>query len=485
MKPRIPWKPKAKRGPSHTSDDLRSYQWDAFWWAFRKRFAALFMDMGLGKTIVVLSVIKAMFHKGILTKPVLLVGPIRVIYGVWMQEALDWSHTRTLTFSVVHGSVKQRMDALSRHADVYLINPENLRWLLRLYRSKKARLNWPWDGLVIDESSAFKRAGAKRFRTLRHYVRLFKKLRLILSGTPTPNSLLELWTQMFIVDMGARLGSTNERYVNRFFQPSFDGYGYDLRDGSEEYIYDLIGDVALSMEAKDHLKGLPPTIINPVYVELPAEARRIYDKFEREMFVQLRDGDLQGLTPATVSMKCWQIANGAAYIVDRETGENTSRWEHIHDAKIEALQEIIDETGSPILIGYWFKHDLARLRATLPKAPHFRSTRDTVLEDEWNAGKHPQVMIHPLGAAHGMNLQKGPGCTVTNFSLMWSNERFRQLYNRVGGARARQRVMVHCIIARDTVDEVMFESVQRKETGQRALFSALNDYRRHRESRHR
>jgi SNF2 family DNA or RNA helicase len=182
-----------------TPAELRPYQWRAFWWGVRKKCAALFLDMGLGKTIIVLSILKYFFHKKILTKPVLLIAPIRVIYTVWMQEAARWRHTRSLTFSIVHGTEKQRLAALDVPADIYLINPHNIRWLLRLLRSKKARNNWPFGGLVIDESSAFKNAGAKRFRTLRHYVHLFS-VRLILSGTPTPNSLLELWSQMFIVD---------------------------------------------------------------------------------------------------------------------------------------------------------------------------------------------------------------------------------------------------------------------------------------------
>jgi SNF2 family DNA or RNA helicase len=330
---------------TYTPKDIRDYQWRAFWWAFKKRFAALFLDMGLGKTIVVLSVIKAMFHKGLLTRPVLLVAPIRVIYGVWTQEAARWKHTRGLSFSIVHGSEQQRLDALKVQADIYLINPHNIRWLLRRMRSPSVRKNWPFGGLVIDESSAFKRAGAKRFRTLRHYVHLFDELRLILSGTPTPNSLEEIWSQMFIVDAGERLGTSIDRFRSRFFRPSFDGYGYELRDGSEEYVYDLIRDVALSMEAKDYLKDLPPTVINIVRVKLPARVRAMYDEFEREMFLELDSGNVEGLTAATVSATCWQIANGAVYVRDKETGERTGEWEPLHDAKLEALQEIIDETS--------------------------------------------------------------------------------------------------------------------------------------------
>jgi len=465
-----------------TPKNLRKYQWKAIRFALKRLFCALFMDMGLGKTVSVLSVLKALIHHGKLDKPVLLIGPIRVIYTVWAQEAAVWSHTRKLTFSIVHGNVRQRLAALDMPADVYLINPENIVWLLTLLKTNKAVNDWPFGALVVDESSMFKSAGTKRFGKLRHFIHLFKR-RIILSGTPTPNSLLEIWTQMFIVDGGERLGTSFNRFKDRFFtteDPDDPGNAYAdyprlvPRRGSEEYIYDLIGDVALSMEADDYLE-LPETIVNPVHVNLPDEAKAIYDRFEREMFLEMDQGDVTALNAAVLSMKCQQISNGAIYTVERETGAKI--WEHIHDAKLNALEEILYETGTPVLVAYYFKHDLARLLKRYPNAPFFKAARDDKLEREWNEGKHRIAFAHPASAAHGMNLQYGPGHTIAFFSLTWSYERYKQLIARIGLARAQRKVMVHHIIGHGTVDHAIMDAMQHKAHGNRALMNALKEYR--------
>lgn len=434
------------------------------------------MDMGLGKTITVLSVIKALFHKGNLDRPVLIVGPIRVIYGVWMQEAAQWTHTHKLTFSIVHGNAKQRVAALDTKADIYLTNPENMVWLLTMLQTPKALKNWPFGMLVIDESSAFKSAGTKRFGKLRHYVHLFK-YRLILSGTPAPNSLMEIWSQMYIVDNGDRLGTSFSRFKSRFFVPENVHVDYPTlipRRGSEQYIHRLIRDIALSMEIQDW-KDVPPTVMNEVKVVLPAQARAIYDRFEEEMFLEMDKGDIEALSAATLSMKCQQIANGAIYSIDRNTQQKI--WELVHNAKLDALEEIIEETGSPVLVGYYFKHDLFRLRAKYPDAPFFTRSKNDDLEREWNAGKHRIVFAHPASAAHGMNLQYGPGHTIVMFSLTWSYERYKQLLARIGFARAQRKVIVHHIIAENTVDSAIMQAMQRKAHGNAALINALKEYR--------
>lgn len=447
-----------------------------------RRCSALFMDMGLGKTGVVLTVIAALHEiyedfvgsKGDM-KPVLVVGPIRVIYSVWAQEAASWSHTRKMSFSIVHGSAKVRMEALDTKADVYLINPENLRWLLRV--CKKQKRNWPFSMLVIDESSMFKSVGSKRFRMLRHYVKYFKR-RIIMTGTPRPNSLMELWPQIYILDEGARLGSTYKNFKIRFFAPENEYVDYPTyvpRPGSEEYIHNLISDVALSMEAKDWL-DFPPTIHNRIDVDLPARARELYNRFEKEMFLQLERGDVDALTAGAVSMRCWQMANGSIYTVDRSSGDRI--WEETHQAKLDAVEEVIEETGSPVLVAYWFKPDIIRLRRRYPKAPVLGKQKNNRLEKEWNDGKHPVMFCHYRSAAHGMNLQLGPGHTIALFSLTWSYELWDQLISRIGGARAQRPVTVHSIVSRNTTDEAMLLRVTGKEKGNRATLNALNQYRR-------
>lgn len=459
----------------YTPDDLRAYQWRAIKFSLKRFGSALFLDMGLGKTIVTLSVIRAWMHRLLVTK-VLLVAPIRPMYSVWRQEAQQWSHTRRLSFSVVHGTALERMDALEAEADIYIINPENLAWLIEYLRHDK-KYEWPFDALIIDESSMFKAAGSKRFRRLRYVVKRFKR-RVILSGTPTPNSLTEIWPQMFIVDKGKRLGTSSKRFKQRFFQeddPYSDYPKLVPRKNSEKYLYNLIGDVALSMEAKDYLKDLPPTVNNIVTVQLPPRARRIYEKLEKEMFLQLDLGDVDAVTRAVLIGKCHQVANGAIYSMERET--NTKIWEEIHSVKVDAVREIVSETGSPVLIAYWYKHDFYRLREEFPTFKFFKKSKNDKTERQWNNGDIDGLLCHYRNAAHGMNLQYGPGHTLALFSLTWSEELREQIISRVGNARAQRRVMVHHIKAENTTDDAIMISRTIKSAGQKKLINALKEYR--------
>lgn len=431
--------------------------------------------MGLGKTIIVLSAIKYFKHRGELKKPVLIVAPIRVIYSVWAQEALKWRHTRSLTFSLVHGSPAKRQAALNVPADIYLINPQGVVWLLELLDNDKAKNDWPFSWLVIDESSKFKAPGTQRFKRLRHFVKYFER-RTILTGTPTPNHLLELWAQMFLVDEGARLGTAHHRFKSRFFyQADYQGYTYAPRRGAANYVMRLVGDIALRMDANDYF-DIPPTTHNRVYVELPESVRQLYERFEEEMFIELAKGDVEALSAATLSMRCHQLANGAIYSIDREN--NGKIWEPVHDAKIEALQEIIEETGSPVIVAYNFKHDLERLRALYPHAPVLSNPRTIERTiKEWQQNKHEVLLAHPNSAAHGLDgLQYSSGHTIVFFSLTWSREQHDQLIMRIGGARATKPTMVHYIIARNTVDEAIMIASERKDRTQRSLLNALNEY---------
>lgn len=458
-----------------THKDFWDHQLQNFKFLWKVGCAALFLDMGLGKTTIILSWVKALINKRKIKRPVLLVGPIRVIYGVWAQEAQEWKHLRSLRFSIVHGTVAERLAALDVHADFYMINPESLVWLLRLFRSRRARANWPFDVLVIDESSMFKSVAAKRFRALRYFCPLFKH-RAVCSGTPRPNSLIEIWTQMYIVDLGKRLGTSFDVFKNRFFLPVGEGNKYVPRRTSEKKIYKLIDDVAVTMKLSDWKTDTPPTLINPIVIDLPPHARALYDKFEKELFLKLDQGDVRAFNAASLTGKCQQIANGAIYTIERET--ETTIWEHVHDAKLEALRDVIDETGSPILAAYWFKHDLARLRHAFPDAAVFSRKNLDTLESEWNNNKHDLALAFPRTVAYGGNLQKGLGCTIAWFSLTWSYELFDQMNSRIGGARARRPVMVHQIIARNTIDEAMIISLRAKANGNSEFMSALTKYRR-------
>lgn len=445
----------------------------------KTRRAGLFLDMGLGKTISTLTAFSDLLSRGVVNR-VLLVAPLRPAQGVWRQEARKWQHTKHLTFKLLTGNERQRLIALNSQAQIHVINVDNLVWLLRVLRSRAKKHGWPYDALIIDESSMFKTPKSKRFGALRFQVKRFDR-RVILTGTPAPKGLLDLWGQVFILDEGQRLGAQVERYRSRFFHPGgFKGYGYVADDDAEQKILELISPLILTMRAEDWLE-LPPTIKQEVYVDLPPQVRTHYRKLEAEMFLELEKGSTEALSAASLSSKCWQLANGFIYLED-QAGEKT--WQAMHDAKLEALHEIIDGVGGNILVAYWFKPDLARLRAAFPKAPAIVDCKNeralAKLQDEWNAGKHRVMFVHPQGAGHGLNLQGG-GNTLVFYSMLWSREYYAQVIERIGAARqiatGRDHVMIKHIIARDTVDEVMLQTQRMRHADERRAIKLLKEYR--------
>lgn len=457
--------------------DLRAYQRRAVEFLNRNKRAGLFLDMGLGKTISTLTALRDMFARGSVTR-VLLVAPLRPATGVWRQEARKWQHTKHLTFKMLTGTERQRLTAMNSSAQVHIINVDNLRWLLDVLRSRSKKYAWPYDALVIDESSMFKSAKAKRFMSLRHQLKHFDR-RIILTGTPSPKGLLDLWSQVFILDNGARLGEQIGRYRSRFFSPSgYMGYAYTPDEGAEKKVASLIGDLILTMRAEDWLE-LPPVIKQNVYVDLPPKALKLYAQLEAEMFLELESGSTEALSAASLSQKCWQIANGALILEDSK-GDRT--WQAIHDAKLEALEEIVSGVGGNILVAYWFKTDLIRLKKLYPKAPNLSGVKGAAfnrLQDEWNAGKHPLMFVHPQSAGHGSNLQFG-GNTLVFFSMLWGREYYAQVCERIGASRQaglRGHVMYKHIIANNTVDEVMLAVQQTRHADERRMIKMLKEYR--------
>lgn len=465
--------------------DLRPYQRRAVEFVKKTRRAGLFLDMGLGKTISTLTAVSDMLEGGVINR-VLLVAPLRPAQGVWRQEARKWSHTRHLTFKLLTGNERQRLLALRSQAQVHIINVDNLRWLLNVLRGKVNRHGWPYDMLVVDESSMFKTPSSKRFTSLRYQVKRFDR-RVILTGTPAPKGLLDLWGQMFIVDEGQRLGAQVERYRSRFFTPgkerengSRTQYGYTPDEDAEQKITQLISPVVLTMRAEDWL-DLPPTIKQEVYVDLPPKAMGLYRELEQKMFLEMELGSTEALSAASLSSKCWQLANGFIYLDDTQ-GDKT--WQAVHDVKLEALKEVIDGVGGNVLVAYWFKPDLARLKAAFPKAPAIVDCKNerqlSRLQAEWNAGKHPVMLVHPQGAGHGLNLEGG-GNVIVFYSMLWSREYYAQVIERIGAARqiatGRKSVLVKHLIARDTVDEVMLQTQRMRHADERAVFKLLKEYR--------
>jgi SNF2 family DNA or RNA helicase len=464
---------------------MRGYQNRGATFIKRTRRCGLFEDMGLGKTIQVLTAIADLAEGGVVNR-VLLVAPKRVAESVWRQEAKKWQHTKHLTFKLIMGNERKRLLALNSQAQVHIINVDNLRWLLRVLKSRQRKQAWPYDMLVVDESSMFKSAKAKRFNQLRYYVKRFDR-RVILTGTPRPKSLLDIWSQMYIVDEGQRLGAQVERFRSRFFvSAGFKGYGYEPDEDAEEKIIKLISPVILTMRAEDYLE-LPPTLgLKPgeggeVWVDLPPDVKKLYAKLEKEMFLELEHVDVEALNPAALSAKCWQLANGFIY---GEDGAGERAWQAMHDVKLDAIEEVVEGVGGNVLVAYWFKPDLARLKKRFPKAPAIIEAKNSraldKLVNEWNDGKHPVMFVHPQGAGHGLNLQFG-GNVIAFYSMLWHREYYAQVIERIGAARqvstGRDRVMVKHILARGTVDEVMLATQRMRHVDERRMMKLLQDYR--------
>jgi SNF2 family DNA or RNA helicase len=463
--------------------DLRPYQVRASKFIVSKKHAGLFLDMGLGKTISTLTGMLDLLNSGDVNR-VLLVAPKRVCQGVWRQEARKWDHTRKITFKLIQGNERQRLMSMNSKAQIHLINPENLRWLLYVLKHymKRKAFDFPYDTLIIDESGLFKSPSSKRFTTLRFMVKRFER-RYILTGKPTPKGLEDLWSQIFILDEGERLGGEVGRFRARFFSPSgYMGYGHEADEGSEEKITRLIAPIVLTMRAEDYL-DLPPVIVKNEYIDLPPRARAMYEKLQKEMFLALEEGDVVAENPAALTSKCHQLANGHLYIEQEEGSLAPKTWAVIHNEKIEALKEIAESTSENLLVPYYFKPDLARLRKAFPKAPAIADAKNerelTALQNAWNKGKHRMMFIHPQGGGHGLNLQFG-GNRIVFFSLLWGHDPYDQVIQRIGAARQvglRDHVMVSHILARDTVDELILLAQQRKYNNERHMIKLLKDYR--------
>ncbi len=458
--------------------DLRKYQTRAVKFIKDTPCCGLFLDMGLGKTVSTLTALNDLIDEG-KVKRVLLVAPLRPAQGVWRQEAKKWAHLRGMTLKLLTGSEPQRLMALKSNAQVHIINVENLHWLIHTLKAKYKK-DWPYDTLIIDESSMFKTPSAKtRFGVLRFYVKRFKR-RIIMTGTPAPKSLLDLWAQIYILDEGKRLGERVERYRSRFFSPSgYMGYGYTPDNDAEQKITELISDIVLTMRSEDWLE-LPEVMEETVWVDLPPKARRMYEDLEKEMFIELAEGSTEALSAAALTSKCWQMANGKIYLEDSK-GEKIT---HLtHDVKIQALKEIIDGVSGNVLVAYWFKPDLEQLMKAFPKAPNITGIRDekklNALQDAWNQGKHPVMFVHPQSGGHGLNLQGG-GNVLVFYSMLWGREAYAQVKERIGASRQvglRDHVMYKYIAARDTVDEVMLAVQKERQSNERRMIKLLKDYR--------
>ncbi|HAP4007593.1 TPA: DEAD/DEAH box helicase [Enterococcus faecalis] len=433
-------------------------------------YCALLLDMGLGKTLSSLTAIDELLHTFEIIENVLVIAPLSVAEKTWTDEIEKWDHLQHLTFSKVLGNPKQREEALFKKADVYLINRENVEWLVNYYQR-----NWPFKTVIIDELSSFKSSSAKRFKALRK-VRPKMERVIGLTGTPSPNSLMDLWAQMYLLDQGERLGKTITQYRNKYFAPAQKNghivYSWQLIPGAEEAIYNKISDICVSMKAKDYLQ-LPPRTENIIELDLNPTSWKQYKELEREYVLELEETDVVASNAATLSNKLLQLSNGAVY---DENGDGRE----IHQEKLNALERVIEDAqGQSVLVFYQYQHDLERIQARFKQAKALNVSDGDI--EKWNEGKIPLLLAHPQSAGHGLNLQKG-GHIIVWFGLTWSLEFYQQANARLDRQGQTQPVIIHHLVTKGTIDEQVIKALQAKEQGQSALMAAvkakIEEYRR-------
>jgi len=443
--------------------DLYHYQRDSVEHVLAKPYSGLFLDMGLGKTTIMLTAINALIYEELEINTVLVVGPKRVVSSTWPDEVAKWSHLKNLRVSKIIGTVQQRRAAVAQKADVYLVSRDNLVWLIGEFGGSML----PYDMLVADESSSYKNPASVRSKALKAVQPCFKRV-VILTGTPAPNGLIDLWFQIWLLDRGERLGKFVTNYKDRFFLrvcPPGSHHGkYVPTEETKERIYKLIGDIVISMKSEDYL-DLEPVRFIDVPVELCPKTRKLYEQFERERVMELLESEVTAMTASVMSGKLLQFAGGAVYDDEKNVHE-------IHDEKLDALEELVEAAnGSPVLIAYTFKHELSRILHRLKdyKPVHFQT--DKHIKD-WNEGKIPVLVMHPASGGHGLNLQHG-GHLAIWYSLNWSLELYEQWCKRLPRPGQKKQVIIYRLIATGTEDESVVKSLDSKGRVQDGLMAAV------------
>ena len=450
-----------------------NYQAEASQFIQDNKSAGLFLDAGIGKTATTLDAIKKMKAAGIVKK-VLLLAPLRVIHGVWKQEGAKWSNFQDLTFATLHGKDKDHtLD--NSDADIFLLNYDGLKWFSQ--RAEEFGDDFPFDMLVLDESTAVKDTTTRRFRFLKKLVTKFDR-RVILTGTPAPNSMLDVYGQMFILDQGASLGRTMTAHRNLFWAADpQNAFGWILKPGAKDAIIERTAPSVKRMSAAMYLE-LPEMIVQDIIVELPDRARKLYDDVEKHFFSMLDDGVLEAANAAVASGKLRQIASGGFYY-ETEPGQRSIK--QLHDVKTDAVVETVEQCGGePVMVMYEFKHELERLQKAFPDAPVIKGGMTGKKLDEvcaaWNAGEIHVLLVQPQSASHGLNLQSG-GRHMIWATTTWSGERYLQSMKRIHRQGQKNTVFIHRIVAENTIDEAVMETLKNKEAGQEEFLDALFDYR--------
>lgn len=420
---------------------------------------AIFLEMGLGKSVITLTAIYELMLERFEVDRVLVIAPLRVARNTWPEEIEKWSHLKGLTYAVAVGTEKERLEALYSDAHIYIINRENVEWLIA-----RSGIDFNFDMVVIDELSSFKSHQSKRFKSLMKVRPNIKRI-VGLTGIPSSNGLMDLWAEYRLLDMGERLGKFIGRFRESYFDPDkrnqYMIFSYKPKPGAEEAIYEKISDITISMKGTDYLK-LPDLVMNEMPVSLNQKEKETLDVMKRDLITTIKGEDITASNAAALSNKLLQMANGAVY---DDNGSVTQ----IHDRKLEKLEDIIEAAnGKPVLIAYWFKHDLLRIQNRFKV--EVLTSSDSI--KKWNDGKIQIAAIHPASAGHGLNLQAG-GSTLVWFGLTWSLELYQQTNARLYRQGQTDTVIIHHLIAKETMDERVMDALNKKNNTQSALIDAV------------
>ncbi|MFR7671691.1 SNF2-related protein [Ruminococcus sp.] len=436
-----------------------SYQEYAIRYIETHPISALLIDMRLGKTSITLTAIRNLLFDSFEVCKVLVIAPLRVAKNTWTDEIKKWEHLSTLTYSLIIGNENERLSALNEQTDIYIINRENVDWLVN-----KSGYKFDFDMVVIDELSSFKNHQSKRFKSLMKVRPLVKRI-VGLTGTPSSNGLMDLFAEFKILDMGKRLGYFIGQYRNTYFKPDkMNGpivYSYKPLPNAENAIYEKISDITVSMKANEYLK-MPELLTSNYVVELSNSEKKQYDKMKKSLVLEITDGEITASNAASLSNKLCQLSNGAIYDDEQNIVE-------IHDRKLETLEDIIESmNGKPLLIAYWYRHDLERIKSRF-SVREIKTSEDI---SDWNDGKIPVALIHPASAGHGLNLQNG-GSTLVWFGLTWSLELYQQTNARLYRQGQKNAVVIQHIITKGTIDEQILKALQKKNKTQADLIDAV------------
>lgn len=436
-----------------------SYQEYAIRYIETHPISALLIDMGLGKTSITLTAIRNLLFDSFAVCKVLVIAPLRVAKNTWTDEIKKWEHLSTLTYSLIVGNENERLSALNEKADIYIINRENVDWLVN-----KSGYKFDFDMVVIDELSSFKNHQSKRFKSLMKVRPLVKRI-VGLTGTPSSNGLMDLFAEFKILDMGKRLGYFIGQYRNTYFKPDkMNGpivYSYKPLPNAENAIYEKISDITVSMKANEYLK-MPELVTSNCVVELSDNEKKQYDEMKKSLVLEITDGEITAANAASLSNKLCQLSNGAIYDDEQNIVE-------IHDRKLDALEDIIESmNGKPLLVAYWYRHDLERIKSRF-SVREIKTSEDI---SDWNKGEIPVALIHPASAGHGLNLQNG-GSTLVWFGLTWSLELYQQTNARLYRQGQKNTVVIQHIITKDTIDEQTLKALKKKNKTQSDLIDAV------------